>query len=133
MDGKKKITSYFCYKCRAYMEAFFDLDTLLYEGTLAERAVIRHPAVERDDPIAPHDSHPTVRRSPRDRHPTQSAPHGNATSTVKNRNASLPPGGTSCHESESFALPSGLMRGINEFPTPSAEWLNSNIGLPPST
>jgi hypothetical protein len=29
-------------------------------------------------------------------------------------------------------LPSGLMRGIKELPEPSAEWLNSNFGLPPS-
>ena len=73
-----------------------------------------------------------VGRSPRDRRPN-SSPYGNATSTVKNRNAGSPPSGTSLHPSDNFALPFVLMRGVNELPTPSVEWLNSNFGLPPST
>ena len=59
-------------------------------------------------------------------------PYGNSTSTVKNRNAELPPSGTSLHPSNNSAFPFTLNLGTNEFPAPSVEWLNSNIGLPPS-
>ena len=59
-------------------------------------------------------------------------PYGNFTSTVKNRNAELPPSGTSLHPSDNAALPFTFNLGTNELPAPSVEWLNSNIGLPHS-
>ena len=59
-------------------------------------------------------------------------PYGNSTTTVKNRNAELPPSGTSLHPSDNSAFPFTFNLGTNELPVPSVEWLNSNIGLPHS-
>ena len=56
---------------------------------------IPHPTVGCDDPIAPQFT--PAGRAVAPRPPPQSAPYGNSTSTVKNRNAELLPSGTSHH------------------------------------
>ena len=91
---------------------------------------IPHPTVGCDDPIAPQFT--PAGRAVAPRPPPQSAPYGNATSTVKNRNVELPPSGTSLHPSDNSAFPFTLILVTNDLPASSAEWLNSNFGLPHS-